>query len=109
MRREAGVLLHITSLPGPYGIGKLGRNAAAFAELLADTGFSWWQMLPFGPPAAGYSPYQCYSAFAGNPMLIDPEWLLEHELITSAELEECKYHGSAHGCDFVWLEKTTET
>ena len=109
MRREAGVLLHITSLPGPYGIGKLGRNAADFAKLLADTGFSWWQVLPFGPPAAGYSPYQCYSAFAGNPMLIDPDWLLEHKLITSAEQEDCRYHGSAHGCDFVWLEKTTET
>lgn len=108
MAREAGVLLHITSLPGKYGIGKLGLNALSFASMLADCGFSWWQVLPFGPPAAGYSPYQCYSAYAGNPMLIDPEWLFEHDLLTADEVASCKYHGSPHSCDFVWLESKTD-
>ena len=68
--RSAGVLLHPTSLPGPHGIGDLGGEAHAFAEMLARCGQSWWQMLPIVPPGMGDSPYNSISAFAGNPLLL---------------------------------------
>jgi 4-alpha-glucanotransferase len=68
--RAAGVLLHPTSLPGTGGIGDLGPDAHRFLDFMADTGLSIWQMLPLGPTGYGDSPYQCFSAFAGNPMLI---------------------------------------
>ncbi len=68
--RAAGVLLHPTSLPGANGIGDLGPDALRFLDFLADAGFSFWQMLPLGPTGYGDSPYQCFSAFAGNPLLI---------------------------------------
>lgn len=108
MNRSAGMLLHSTSLPGPYGIGKLGKQAVEFAKKLSRCGFTWWQLLPFGPPAAGYSPYKCYSAFAGNPMLIDPDWLFERDLLLEEDVAACRYDGSAHLCDYVWVEKTTD-
>ncbi|MEP6831922.1 MAG: 4-alpha-glucanotransferase [Gemmatimonas sp.] len=68
--RASGILLHPTSLPGPGGIGTLGPDALGFVKLLADTRCSIWQMLPLGPTGYGDSPYQCFSAFAGNPLLI---------------------------------------
>ncbi len=68
--RAAGLLLHPTSLPSPHGIGDLGADATRFADALADMGFRYWQMLPLGPTGYGDSPYQCFSAFAGNPLLI---------------------------------------
>ena len=68
--RAAGVLLHPTSLPGASGIGDLGPDAYRFLDFLAETGFSIWQMLPLGPTGYGDSPYQCFSAFAGNPLLV---------------------------------------
>jgi 4-alpha-glucanotransferase len=66
----AGVLLHPTSLPGPNGIGELGEHAIRFADALADMGVRLWQVLPLGPTGFGDSPYQCFSAYAGNPLLI---------------------------------------
>lgn len=69
--RGCGVLLHPTSLPGPGGIGSLGTDARRFIDLLADMGMSYWQVLPLTPPACGNSPYSAFSAFAGNPLLID--------------------------------------
>ena len=69
--RASGLLLHVTSLPGPHGNGDLGEEAHAFAELLARTGQRWWQMLPVGPAGYGDSPYSAESAFAGNPLMID--------------------------------------
>jgi 4-alpha-glucanotransferase len=69
--RAAGILLHPTSLPGPNGIGELGADAYRFLDFLAATGMKIWQMLPLGPTGYGDSPYQCFSAFAGNPLLID--------------------------------------
>jgi 4-alpha-glucanotransferase len=69
--RAAGILLHPTSLPGPNGIGELGRDAIRFLDFLSATGIRIWQMLPLGPTGYGDSPYQCFSAFAGNPLLID--------------------------------------
>lgn len=75
--RKSGILLHPTSLPGPGGIGSLGREAYRFVDFLARAGQSLWQVLPLGPTAYGDSPYSCYSAFAGNPLLIDLELLVE--------------------------------
>ncbi|MEO7997753.1 MAG: 4-alpha-glucanotransferase [Gemmatimonadaceae bacterium] len=68
--RASGVLLHPTSLPGPGGVGTLGADALGFLDFMRETGFSIWQVLPLGPTGFGDSPYQCYSAFAGNPLLI---------------------------------------
>lgn len=75
--RSSGVVLHPTSLPGPQGIGTLGAAAYRFIDFLADAGQRLWQMCPLGPTGFGNSPYQCFSAFAGNPLLIDVERLIE--------------------------------
>lgn len=76
-KRGCGVLLHPTSLPGSGGIGSMGKDARRFIELLAAMGMSYWQVLPLTPPACGNSPYSAFSAFAGNPLLIDLEQLVE--------------------------------
>jgi 4-alpha-glucanotransferase len=73
--RASGILLHPTSLPGPTGIGDLGQAAYAFADFLEETGQSLWQVLPLGPTGYGDSPYQCFSAFAGNPILVSLDTL----------------------------------
>ncbi len=86
--RTAGVLLHPTSLPGPYGIGDLGPAAYCWVDWLAGTGCRLWQVLPLGPTGYGDSPYQCFSAFAGNPYLISPEFLLRDNLLHSNDLIE---------------------
>src|SRR5207248_11210194 len=83
--RSAGVLLHPTSLPGPFGIGDLGPTAYRWVETLAGMRQSWWQVLPLGPTGAGDSPYQSFSAFAGNVNLLSPE-LLEREGLVSNSL-----------------------
>ena len=70
-QRQSGILLHPTSLPGPGGIGSFGIEARHFVDFLRDAGQSLWQILPLGPTGYGNSPYSCYSAFAGNPLLID--------------------------------------
>src|SRR5262245_8069514 len=84
-RRSSGVLLHPTSLPGGYGIGDLGPAALEFIDLLASAKQRVWQVLPLGPTGFGDSPYQCFSAFAGNTLLISPERLIEDGLLTEAE------------------------
>ncbi len=84
MDRTAGILLHPTSLPGPFGIGDLGPTAHRWIEFLGQTWCQWWQVLPLGPTGYGDSPYQTFSAFAGNPALISPEWLAEDGLIDEA-------------------------
>jgi len=86
--RSAGILLHPTSLPGPDGIGDLGPEAYRWVNFLAESGCSLWQILPLGPTGYGDSPYQCFSAFAGNPYLISPALLLEDGLLTAADLED---------------------
>jgi 4-alpha-glucanotransferase len=82
MERSSGVLLHISSLPGEGGIGCMGKDAYLFIDFLAQTRQKIWQILPLGPVGYGNSPYQCYSAFAGNPMFIDVEQLLADRLIS---------------------------
>src|SRR5712692_5984024 len=86
--RSSGILLHPTSLTGPFGIGDLGPEAYAFADFLQATGQSLWQVLPLGPTGYGDSPYACYSAFAGNTLLISPEKLLAEGLLAKTDLDE---------------------
>src|SRR3982074_1046720 len=85
-RGAAGVLLHPTSLPGPYGIGDLGPSAYAWVDALVQAKQTWWQILPLGPTGYGDSPYQCFSAFAGNPRLISPDSMREDGLIDAGDL-----------------------
>ena len=86
--RSSGTLLHPSSLPGPYGIGDLGPQAYRFVEWLASTGCKLWQVLPLGPTGYGDSPYQCFSAFAGNPYLISFDALVEDGLLTQDDFAE---------------------
>lgn len=84
--RRSGILLHPTSLPGPHGIGDLGEEAYAFVDFLAEAGQTYWQTLPLSPTGYGDSPYQGLSAFAGNPMLISPEKLVQAGQLIDADL-----------------------
>jgi 4-alpha-glucanotransferase len=88
-RRASGILLHITSLPSPYGIGDLGPEAYGFADFLAETKQGFWQILPLNPvdSAYGNSPYQSVSAFAGNPLLISPELMVKDGFLAKSDLE----------------------
>ncbi len=84
--RASGLLMHVTSLPSPYGIGDFGPAAISWIDRLAQAGQSWWQMLPLGPTGFGNSPYQPMSSFALNEMLMSPEWLIEDELLTANDI-----------------------
>ncbi|HEX3069477.1 MAG TPA: 4-alpha-glucanotransferase, partial [Thermoanaerobaculia bacterium] len=86
--RAAGVLLHPTSLPGPYGIGDLGDELLAFLDWAKKAGIHIWQVLPLNVPGYGNSPYGCLSSYAGNPLLISPQRLLEGGLLPSNAIEE---------------------
>lgn len=87
-QRASGVLLHPTCLPGPYGIGELGAAARQFVDWLAEAGQRYWQVMPLGPTGYGDSPYQSFSAFAGNPYLIDMATLREDGLLTDADFAD---------------------
>jgi 4-alpha-glucanotransferase len=84
--RCSGILLHPTSLPGPFGIGDLGPEAHRFAEQLAEAGQKLWQILPLGPTGQGNSPYQSLSSYGGNPLLISPELLVERGYLSKADI-----------------------
>jgi 4-alpha-glucanotransferase len=86
--RSSGILLHPTSLPSPHGIGDLGPEARRFVDFLADAGQKLWQVLPLGPTGYGESPYQCFSAWAGNPLLISLEKLAEQGWLDASALAE---------------------
>lgn len=86
MKRSSGILLPISALPAPYGIGTLGRAAFEFVDFLAAAGQSWWQVLPVGPTSYGDSPYQSLSTFAGNPYFIDLDMLVEDGLLRADEV-----------------------
>ena len=96
-KRSSGILLHPTSLPGSYGVGDIGPAAHRWVDFLAGAGCGLWQVLPIGPTGYGDSPYQCFSAFAGNPYLISPELLLNEGLLT--EEEASTGHALAAGAD----------
>ena len=101
--RQSGVLMHITSLPGPYGVGTMGKSAYAFVDFLKDAGQSCWQILPLTPTGFGDSPYQSCSAFAGNPYLIDLTMLQDRGLLTREELENHNWGDRADRVDFYAL------
>jgi 4-alpha-glucanotransferase len=79
--RASGVLLHVSSLPSPYGIGDIGPTAMTWVNRLHDAGQSWWQALPLGPTGYGNSPYQSLSSFAGNELLVSPDGLIADVVI----------------------------
>jgi 4-alpha-glucanotransferase len=88
-QRRSGILLHPTSLPGPYANGVLGEDAYRFIDFLSDVGFSIWQTLPLGPTHGDGSPYQSLSVHAGNPQLIDLGWLVNKGWLQEADLHNC--------------------
>ena len=85
--RSSGLLLHPTSLPGPFGIGDLGPAAKKWIDILAQAEQSWWQILPLGPTGYGDSPYQSFSAFAGNPLMISPEEMIDDGLLNASDIK----------------------
>ena len=89
--RASGVLLHISSLPSPYGIGDVGPAARAWIDRLHEAGQGWWQALPLGPTGYGNSPYQSLSSFAGNEVLISPEDLIEEGLLGAASAKDGRF------------------
>lgn len=93
--RSAGLLLHPTSLPGPFGIGDLGPAAYSWIDALVHARQKWWQILPLGPTGYGDSPYQCFSAFAGNPFLVSPHFLTQDDIINQADLDAIEFPETA--------------
>lgn len=93
--RGAGVLMPISALPSPYGIGTLGEEGYRFVDFLERTGFRYWQVLPVGPTSFGDSPYQSFSAFAGNPYFIDLKTLEKEGLINPGEIEGLQWQEHA--------------
>ena len=85
--RASGLLLHVTSLPSPYGIGDLGPSALCVGGSAPHAGQRWWQALPLGPTGYGNSPYQSLSSFAGNALLISPDWLVEDGLLQASDCQ----------------------
>ena len=98
--RKSGILMHITSLPGPYGIGTMGKPAREFVDFLKAAGQSLWQILPLSPTGYGDSPYQSCSAYAGNHYLIDLEELIESGLLTRDEVSSVTWCISEEKADF---------
>ena len=98
--RESGILMHITSLPGAYGVGTMGKQAFAFIDFLEQAGQSCWQILPLNPTGYGDSPYQSCSAFAGNHYLIDLDTLVEEGLLEKGEIEHIDWCWSETKADF---------
>ena len=88
--RSSGILMHISSLPGEYGIGDFGRKAYEFVDFLASADQKLWQILPMGQTGYGDSPYQSYSAFAGNPYFIDLDELVREGYLAEDEIKDLK-------------------
>jgi 4-alpha-glucanotransferase len=113
IKRSAGILLPLSSLPSPHGIGTMGRAAYEFADFLAAAGQRYWQLLPLGPTSYGDSPYQSFSSFAGNPYFIDLDLLVKDKLLTRAEVNACDWgddpryvdYGKIYASRFTLLEK----
>lgn len=100
LKRGAGILLPVSSLPSPYGIGTLGRAAYDFVDELVRAGQSYWQVLPVGPTSFGDSPYQSFSAFAGNPYFIDLDTLADDGLLDRSELQSIDWGTDADDVDY---------
>lgn len=100
LERGAGILLPISSLPSPYGIGTMGKDAYEFVDMLKRAGQKYWQVLPIGPTSFGDSPYQSFSAFAGNPYFIDLDTLIAEGLLKKEEVESYKWADSDDEIDY---------
>ena len=100
MARVSGVLMPITSLPSPYGIGTIGKEARKFADFLKKAGQSIWQILPVGPTSYGDSPYQSFSTYAGNPYMIDLDTLVKEGLLTKYQIKKFYWCGSDEEIDY---------
>ena len=98
--RESGILMHISSLPGPYGVGTMGKTAYKFIDFLKEAGQSLWQILPLNPTGYGDSPYQSCSTYAGNPYLIDLDLLVEEGLLTKEDLKDIDWGDNETRVDF---------
>ncbi|MDD6275287.1 MAG: 4-alpha-glucanotransferase [Clostridia bacterium] len=104
--RKSGVLMHISSLPSPFGIGVFGRETERFIDFLSEMNFSYWQVLPFHPVNPQNSPYESESAFAGNYLFIDPRILAKEGLISDSDCDECVYYGSPYTADYDFARST---
>ena len=100
MQRSAGILLPISSLPSPYGIGCFSQEAYDFVDWLKEAGQTYWQILPLGVTSYGDSPYQSFSAFAGNPYFISLDALVEEGVLTTAECKKADFGKKADDVDY---------
>lgn len=98
--RTSGILMHISSLPSPYGIGTMGKEARKFVDFLEKAGQSYWQILPVCPTSYGDSPYQSFSSFAGNPYFIDLDYLCRDKLLTKRECTNCEWGDDPEYVDY---------
>ena len=98
--RKSGILMHVTSLPSPYGIGSMGKCAYEFVDFLCEAGQSYWQVLPLNPTGYGDSPYQSFSSFAGNHYLIDLDMLIEEQLLLQEEVDAVNWCREETRVDF---------
>lgn len=98
--RKSGILMHISSLPGPYGVGSMGKSAYEFVDFLSRTGQKFWQILPLSPTGYGDSPYQSFSTFAGNPYLIDLDTLVAQGLLTQQEVDAVNWSADEQRVDY---------
>ena len=104
-KRGAGVLLHISAIPSPSGIGVFDDNAKHFVDKIADMGFGYWQVLPFNPVDASNSPYCSPSAFAGNYLFINPQGLMDMGLIDESDVKSNIYDGTPYTADYEFAAK----
>ncbi len=108
MKRSAGILLPVSALPSPYGIGTLGKAAYDFVDFLVKAEQRYWQMLPLGPTGFGDSPYQCVSSFAGNPYFIDLDFLVNEGLLTSSDIKSASFGNEHKNVDYQALYSRRE-
>ena len=100
LKRSGGILMPVFSLPSPHGIGTFGAAAYKFADFLAASGQSYWQVLPLNPTGFGDSPYQCFSSAAGNPYFIDLDMLVDDGLLTADEAQKSDFGGELRRIDY---------
>ena len=103
MNRASGILMPITSLPSPYGIGTIGKAAYEFADFLKRAGQSYWQILPVGPTSYGDSPYQSFSTYAGNPYMIDLDMLQEEGLLKKKDYRNLDWGSDLESVDYATI------
>ena len=110
LKRGSGVLLHISSLPSPYGIGDFGPQAFQFVDFLHEAGQSYWQVLPLNPTDGvyGHSPYSSHSAFAGNTLFISPQEMVKEGWLADADLDSPPFSGDAVHYERGLLDKKAE-